>query len=274
MARIRSIKPEFWDSEDTATLPMPAALTFSGLWNLADDEGRGRFQAPIIHSKLHGLRPDASLAKTKDALRWLIERKLIVLYEVAGFGTLFYIPSFKKHQHPNKPVPSKFPKPPKATSENSIPTTVGLPEDSLLGGEGRGDGEEMEGRGADSPPSGGSATGAHGGGGPGGDLQAVVRAYREADRTIPEEKCLAHVESAVRRGADPGALLQKVIENRHTMKIWTICDLLTDKRGEFKPSKTTCMNCGGTGTVANGVKDGAVVLGPCSRCSGGRGMTA
>lgn len=140
MARIRSIKPEFWDSEDTATLPMAAALTYCGLWNLADDDGRGRFQASILHSKLHGLRPDGSMAKTKEALKILVDRRLIVLYEVEGFGSLFYIPSFKKHQHPNKPLDSKLPKPPK----NSGSATVGLREDYLLGGEGRGRGDGGE----------------------------------------------------------------------------------------------------------------------------------
>lgn len=38
------------------------------------------------------------------------------------------------------------------------------------------------------------------------------------------------------------------------------------KDQSFTPAKTKCGNCGGTGRVAGGVKDGAVIQVPCSRC--------
>ena len=41
MARIRTIKPEFWDSPDTAKAGPWARLCFIALWNWADDYGRG-----------------------------------------------------------------------------------------------------------------------------------------------------------------------------------------------------------------------------------------
>ena len=40
MARIRSLKPDFFKDEDLATLPYEARLLFQGLWCLADREGR------------------------------------------------------------------------------------------------------------------------------------------------------------------------------------------------------------------------------------------
>ena len=42
VARIRSIKPEFWQDEKLAGIPRDARLLFVGLWNIADDEGRLR----------------------------------------------------------------------------------------------------------------------------------------------------------------------------------------------------------------------------------------
>src|SRR5699024_1034917 len=41
MARIRTIKPEFWDSPSTAKASPWARLLFIAMWNWADDHGRG-----------------------------------------------------------------------------------------------------------------------------------------------------------------------------------------------------------------------------------------
>ena len=41
MARIRSIKPEFWDSPSTARASAVARLAYIAMWNWADDYGRG-----------------------------------------------------------------------------------------------------------------------------------------------------------------------------------------------------------------------------------------
>lgn len=39
MARIRTIKPEFWTDEKIVQLPYEARLLYIGIWNFADDEG-------------------------------------------------------------------------------------------------------------------------------------------------------------------------------------------------------------------------------------------
>ena len=39
MARIRTIKLEFWEDEKLAKLPVHARLLFIGTWNFADDNG-------------------------------------------------------------------------------------------------------------------------------------------------------------------------------------------------------------------------------------------
>ena len=41
MARIRTIKPQFWDSPGTARASLRARLFFIAMWNWADDYGVG-----------------------------------------------------------------------------------------------------------------------------------------------------------------------------------------------------------------------------------------
>ena len=46
--RIRSIKPEFWRSEDVARLTWHDRLLFIGLWSYVDDNGVGIDHEPSI----------------------------------------------------------------------------------------------------------------------------------------------------------------------------------------------------------------------------------
>ena len=39
--RIRTVKPEFWRSEDVSRLPVADRLLFIGLWSYVDDNGVG-----------------------------------------------------------------------------------------------------------------------------------------------------------------------------------------------------------------------------------------
>ena len=52
MARIRSIKPEFWSSESITNLSREARLVYIGLWCFADDEGRFRAQLGVLAGQL------------------------------------------------------------------------------------------------------------------------------------------------------------------------------------------------------------------------------
>jgi hypothetical protein len=117
--------PEFFESDDTSTLSPLAALTYSGLWVISDDEGRGRLSAGFIHHRLHARRPGITEADTSGALKELANRGLIVSY---SHPALYYIPSFRKHQRPRFPTPSKLPPPPTtvALQEGNGNTTVVL----------------------------------------------------------------------------------------------------------------------------------------------------
>ena len=52
MARIRTIKPEFWTDEDVMECSPNARLMFIGLWNFADDAGRLRASDKQIKAKI------------------------------------------------------------------------------------------------------------------------------------------------------------------------------------------------------------------------------
>lgn len=229
MARIRSIKPDFWESEDTATLPMCAALTYAGLWNYSDDEGRGRFQPGITFTKLHGLRPDGSAQKTRAALDLLIERKLIVLYESEQYGTLYYIPSFKKHQHPDKPQPSKYPTPPLPVGERSGNTPVLEPERSPLGGEGRGEGKGIRIGGGSTPPAVSPPSG------PEPTDDDIIAAVHRWDPTFPEDQIRIQTTRAVRLSVTKARLLNDIQTLGDRMRIWTIVDAYQYPKGNGKP---------------------------------------
>ena len=52
MARIRTIKPEFWTDEKIVELSAFARLLFIGLWNFADDAGRMEFSAKRLKMQI------------------------------------------------------------------------------------------------------------------------------------------------------------------------------------------------------------------------------
>lgn len=97
MARIRSIKPEFFRHEalfeaEKAT-KLPLRIAFAGLWTAADREGRFRWSPRQI--KLDCLPyDDCDFSRVLDAL---VTRGFIVRYEVDGkeYGC---IPSWHQHQ--------------------------------------------------------------------------------------------------------------------------------------------------------------------------------
>lgn len=93
MARIRTIKPEFYTSEDVITLSAFARLLYIALWCEADREGRFVWK-PITFKMRYFPVDNIDI----DALcQELLDGGLVVLY---GDGHA-YIPTFAKHQRVN-----------------------------------------------------------------------------------------------------------------------------------------------------------------------------
>ena len=109
MARIRSIKPEYWSDERMASVGLQARLLFIGLLNLADDEGRLRGHPALVRGALF---PYDSLTNA-DVAGWLEELEdagRIQRYQVDG-ESFVWVRNFGKHQKIDRPTPSKFPAP-------------------------------------------------------------------------------------------------------------------------------------------------------------------
>jgi hypothetical protein len=128
MARIRTIKPEFFTSDDICALSPLARLLYVGLWCEADREGRLVWTPGVLKRRY---LPDDS-CDIEALCAELTARGLIHLY---GDG-LACIPSFSRHQHVNiREAQSKLPAPPGEMQCSS-----------LLGRE---EGKEGEGEGTD-----------------------------------------------------------------------------------------------------------------------------
>lgn len=93
MARIRTIKPEFFTSEDIVELEPFARLLYIALWCEADKEGRMSWK-PKTFKIRYFPADNFDIDALCDAL---VTRGLVCLY---GESHAF-IPSFKSHQHIN-----------------------------------------------------------------------------------------------------------------------------------------------------------------------------
>lgn len=107
MARIRSIKPDFFMHDGLAELSTLHRLLFIGLWTQADREGRledrpARIKAAVLPYD------DADV----DDLLWDLaehRERFVARYEVGGVRYL-QVTGFRAHQQPHvKEVPSKIP---------------------------------------------------------------------------------------------------------------------------------------------------------------------
>jgi hypothetical protein len=115
MARIRTIKPEFFTSEDIVGLSLLGRLLYIALWCEADKEGRMVWKPKTF--KMRYLPADAC---DIDALcKELIDAGLVALY---GNGYA-HIPAFKAHQHVNpRETASQLPDPTESTRDARVGT--------------------------------------------------------------------------------------------------------------------------------------------------------
>lgn len=133
MARIRSIKPEFWDSPSTARAELAARLTYIALWNWADDSGHGTANLKELEAfcfpnddvtslpKMGGCEASGdsrgnsahtcgTFRNFAEVLRNTAEAFGITFYEVSG-RYYYRIDNFRQHQSKDFREKSKYPKP-------------------------------------------------------------------------------------------------------------------------------------------------------------------
>jgi hypothetical protein len=147
MARIRTIKPEFWESPDTAAASPWARLLYIAMWNWADDYGVGKWTE----------RELLAFAFPNDHCVTVEDFPSLVKEVADCFGTVFYInrgrryyaiPAWDKHQKTERRAQGKYPTPNDVDSTpdqafSSVAESVGSSE-VVLGssGPGKGTGEQ------------------------------------------------------------------------------------------------------------------------------------
>lgn len=109
MARIRTIKPEFWTSEQVMECSPNARLAFIGIWNFCDDAGRMPASAKQIKALVFP-SDDFTSANVRGMLDELERNGLVRLYVVDGKE--FLAVTGWHHQKIDRPQKPKTPEPP------------------------------------------------------------------------------------------------------------------------------------------------------------------
>ncbi|WP_190242378.1 MULTISPECIES: hypothetical protein [Rhodococcus] len=126
--RIRSIKPEFYRSDDIDALDWESRFLFIALWSYVDDNGVGLDKLASIAADLFAgdleRDPQETFARVSRGLQTLSEAGRITRYTVDGKAYL-HITNWEKHQRIDKPNKARYPLP---TSDNAeIGETVAKP---------------------------------------------------------------------------------------------------------------------------------------------------
>lgn len=165
MARIRTIKPDFWTDDKLTECSLSARLLFIGTWNFADDNGNLDRSAKQIKARVFPV----DNIDCGPLLAELITQGLLIEYSVSGKNYL-HIHGFAKHQLINRPS-----KPTCPAYDESLNTHGVLTESSLPTHDGR-EGKGREGIEALS-----------------GNPDPVPAKPKKQTRTIEAEKVLAHL---------------------------------------------------------------------------------
>ena len=120
MPRIRTIKPEFWDSPSTARASAVARLLYIAMWNWADDYGRGTANLKELEGFAFPNDDVAELSggksrKFRDTVEEVSDCFGVVFYNVRG-RPYYAISSWDDHQKTERKARSKHPGPDEADS--------------------------------------------------------------------------------------------------------------------------------------------------------------
>ncbi|WP_127159233.1 hypothetical protein [Xanthomonas arboricola] len=140
MARIRTIKPEFWKHEDLSALPEITHMLAAALLNHADDEGYFNANPALVKAECLPLRE--SSVSTHDSLQSLAKVGFIELGVGEDGKRYGRVVKFDEHQRVNRPTPSKI-KAMQVVWEYSVTTHAQLSESSPPERKGTGKGKEQ-----------------------------------------------------------------------------------------------------------------------------------
>ena len=129
MARIRTIKPDFWTDEKITECSLSARLFFIGCWNFADDNGNLQRSPKKLKMQIF----PADSIECEPLIQELMAHGLLIEYSVNSEKFL-HINGFRKHQIINRPSKTGLPQP--AFNDGSQSAPAPLTESSLMEGKG------------------------------------------------------------------------------------------------------------------------------------------
>lgn len=132
MARIRSIKPDFWTDEKVVELDFGDRLLFIGLWNFADDQGYLDYRPKRIKMQVF---PGDNF-DVVGGLKRLHESSLVTLY-ASSQGLIVYINGWDKHQRVSNPARARFQASDLQECDDFMEAVQSPREDSRVLGKGR-----------------------------------------------------------------------------------------------------------------------------------------
>lgn len=97
MARIRTIKPDFWEDEKIGKLPIPCRLFFIGCWNFADDFGFIKGNAVLLKSQIFPYDENLRASEIKKWIDALVDARMLIPI-IHAEESYYYIRTFRSHQ--------------------------------------------------------------------------------------------------------------------------------------------------------------------------------
>ena len=127
MARIRTIKPQFWLDENLGSIKREARMLYIGLWNLSDDRGVFEWRPARIRIEIFPYDDDIKTPDIEEWLQTLIQIGNVIYFEENGkpYG---YIPTFLEHQEIKNPSKWTFTEGLPDISRQEDSTTPVLPQ--------------------------------------------------------------------------------------------------------------------------------------------------
>ena len=110
MARIRSIKPEFWVSEQIAECSPNARLTFVGMWTFCDDNGVHPAKPKTLKAELYPM-DNFTADQVAGWVAELIAVGLVVEFAGQSGDAYWHVTGWARHQKIDRPS-AKYPPPP------------------------------------------------------------------------------------------------------------------------------------------------------------------
>ena len=116
MARIRTVKPEFWTDEQVMELSPLARLLFIGMWNFCDDRGVHPASTKTLKAEVFPA-DDITADQIGGLVTEMIRQGLLSEFEAQG--RRWWAVTGWHHQMINRPSTSKYPAPPTKSGTDS-----------------------------------------------------------------------------------------------------------------------------------------------------------